>query len=163
MTPEEIIKNPKELGMSTNPREPYLYRKLVGARSRRYRSQILQVNIRWRALDEIYKICKSLYRSELKIFSLFPCPSFLNLLFESDSYSNECFLVKLGCDTAENEPRHVCGTGRAREGSLGSLTSLLATGTLSKLPNRGKDAIMFGKHFEHGTNSEVHHLWIKCM
>ena len=29
---------------------------LVRARSRLYRSQILQVNIRWKALDEIYKI-----------------------------------------------------------------------------------------------------------
>ena len=39
-----------ELGMSTSPtspREPYLYRKLVGARFRLYRSYSLQVNTRW--------------------------------------------------------------------------------------------------------------------
>ena len=37
-------------------------------------------------------------------FSLFPCPSFLNLLFEADSYSNEYLLTKFGFDSAENEP-----------------------------------------------------------
>ena len=29
---------------------------------------------------------------------------FLNLLFETDSYSNEYLLAKIGFDTAENEP-----------------------------------------------------------
>ena len=29
---------------------------------------------------------------------------FLNLLFETDSYSNEYLLAKIGVDTAENEP-----------------------------------------------------------
>ena len=29
---------------------------------------------------------------------------FLNLLFETDSYSNEYLLAKFGFDTAENEP-----------------------------------------------------------
>ena len=33
---------------------------------------------------------------------------FLNLLFETDSYSNEYFLVNFGFDTAENEPYKVC-------------------------------------------------------
>ena len=45
------------LGMSTSPKsphEPYLYRKLVGARFRLYRSQMLQVNTLWKALAEIY-------------------------------------------------------------------------------------------------------------
>ena len=36
----------------------------------------------------------------------------------------EYLLTKIGVDTAEDEPRQVCGTGRAREGSLGSLGSL---------------------------------------
>ena len=37
------------------------------ARSRLYRSQTLQVNIRWKALDEIYKIYMLLHRSDLNI------------------------------------------------------------------------------------------------
>ena len=36
-------------------------------RSRLYRGQILQVNTRWKALDEIYKIYMLLRRSDLKI------------------------------------------------------------------------------------------------
>ena len=42
------------------------------------------------------------------------------LIPTSISYS----LAKFGFDTAENEPRQICGKGRAREGSLGSLASL---------------------------------------
>ena len=34
---------------------------------------------------------------------------FLNLLFETDSYSNEYLLAKIGVDTAENEPLEVWG------------------------------------------------------
>ena len=33
----------------------------------------------------------------------------LNLLFETDSYSNEYLLAKIGVDTAENEPLEVWG------------------------------------------------------
>ena len=41
--------------------------KLYKARSRQYRRQILQENIRWKALDEIYKIYMFLHRSDLNI------------------------------------------------------------------------------------------------
>ena len=41
--------------------------KLYTARSHLYRRQILQVNIRWKALDEIYKIYMLLHRSDLNI------------------------------------------------------------------------------------------------
>ena len=41
--------------------------KLYEARSLLYRRQILQVNIRWKALDEIYKMDILLHRSDLKI------------------------------------------------------------------------------------------------
>ena len=41
--------------------------KLYGARSLLYRRQILQQNIRWKALDEIYKIYVLLHRSDLNI------------------------------------------------------------------------------------------------
>ena len=41
--------------------------KLYSARSLLYRRQILQVNIRWKALDEIYKIYMLLHRSDLNI------------------------------------------------------------------------------------------------
>ena len=41
--------------------------KLYRALSLLYRRQILQVNIRWKALDEIYKIYMLLHRSDLNI------------------------------------------------------------------------------------------------
>ena len=41
--------------------------KLYRALSLLYRRQLLQENIRWKALDEIYKICTLLHRSELNI------------------------------------------------------------------------------------------------
>ena len=41
--------------------------KLYKARSLQYRRQILQVNIRWKVLDEIYKIYMLLHRSDLNI------------------------------------------------------------------------------------------------
>ena len=45
--------------------------KLYRARSLLYRRQILQVNIRWKALDEIYKIYMLLHRSDLNISAKF--------------------------------------------------------------------------------------------
>ena len=41
--------------------------KLRGARSRLYRRRFLQLNTRWKALDEIYKIYMLLHRSDLNI------------------------------------------------------------------------------------------------
>ena len=41
--------------------------KLYKARSLLYRRQILQENIRWKALDEIYKIYMLLHRLDLNI------------------------------------------------------------------------------------------------
>ena len=43
---------------------------------------------------------------------------FLNLLFETDSYSNEYLLTKFGFDTAENEPCKVCPLSAYRSPSL---------------------------------------------
>ena len=48
--------------------------KLYKARSRLYRRQILQQNIRWKALDEIYKIYMLLHRSDLNISENFRQP-----------------------------------------------------------------------------------------
>ena len=45
--------------------------KLHRTRSLLYRRQILQVNIRWKALDEIYKIYMLLHRSDLNISEIF--------------------------------------------------------------------------------------------
>ena len=45
--------------------------KLYRARSLLYRRQILQENIRWKALDEIYKIYMLLHRSDLNISEFF--------------------------------------------------------------------------------------------
>ena len=41
--------------------------KLYKARSLLYRRQILQENIRWKALDEIYKVYMLSHRSDLNI------------------------------------------------------------------------------------------------
>ena len=41
--------------------------KRYGTRSLLYRRQILRENIRWKALDEIYKIYMLLHRSDLNI------------------------------------------------------------------------------------------------
>ena len=41
--------------------------KLYKARSLLYRRRILQENMRWKALDEIYKICMLLHHSDLNI------------------------------------------------------------------------------------------------
>ena len=45
--------------------------KLYRDRSLLYRRQILQENIRWKALDEIYKIYMLLHRSDLNISEFF--------------------------------------------------------------------------------------------
>ena len=45
--------------------------KLYRARSLLYRRQILQENIRWKALDETYKIYMLLHRSDLNISEIF--------------------------------------------------------------------------------------------
>ena len=45
--------------------------KLYRARSLLYRRQLLQVNIRWKALNEIYKIYMLLHRSDLNISEFF--------------------------------------------------------------------------------------------
>ena len=45
--------------------------KLHEARSLLYRRQILQQNMRWKALDEIYKIYMLLHRSDLNISEIF--------------------------------------------------------------------------------------------
>ena len=45
--------------------------KLYKARSLLYRRQILQENIRWKALDEIYKIYMLLHRSDVNISAKF--------------------------------------------------------------------------------------------
>ena len=49
----------------------FIFSKLRAARSRVYRRQILQVNIRWKALDESYKIYMLLHRSDLNISEMF--------------------------------------------------------------------------------------------
>ena len=54
--------------------------KLYRARSLLHLRQILQVNIRWKALDEIYKIYMLLHRSDLNISENFR--QFLFLFFK---------------------------------------------------------------------------------
>jgi len=45
---------------------------------------------------------------QIFIFQFLSMSLFLNLLFETDSYSKEYLLAKFGFDTAENEPCKVC-------------------------------------------------------
>ena len=45
----------------------FIFFKLREARSLLYRRRFLQVNIRWKALDEIYKMYIPLHRSDIKI------------------------------------------------------------------------------------------------
>ena len=72
--------------------------KLYRARSLLYRRQFLQQNIRWKALDEIYKIYMLLHRSDLNISENF-----------RQTFSH--FLAKFGVDTEENQPYKVCSSG----------------------------------------------------
>ena len=58
--------------------------KLYRARSLLYRRQILQVNIRWKALDEIYKIYMLLHRSDVNISE--KCRQFFSHYFAKISY-----------------------------------------------------------------------------
>ena len=60
--------------------------KLYRARSLLYRRNILQEHIRWKALDEIYKIYMLLHRSDINIsenfrqtFSHFFCKNFAKI------------------------------------------------------------------------------------
>ena len=62
--------------MGTEPESPIfqpsaLVVKLYRARSLLYRRHILQENIRWKALDEVYKIYMLLHRSDLNISAKF--------------------------------------------------------------------------------------------
>ena len=59
--------------------------KLYRARSLLYRRQILQEYIRWKALDEIYKIYMLLHRSDLNISENFrqTFPHFSDFFFKN--------------------------------------------------------------------------------
>ena len=63
--------SPRDLSWKVRYRTyPWLFSpmsKLYRARSLLYRRQILQVNMRWKALDEIYNIYMLLHRSDLNI------------------------------------------------------------------------------------------------
>ena len=85
----------------------------------------MQVNIRWKALDEIYKMYMLLHRSDLnisaksrQIFSTIfgkLLQKYLGLsgaktcksCRSRQELSNEYFLAKFGVDTEENEPYKV--------------------------------------------------------
>ena len=84
--------------------------KLYRARSLLYRRQILQVNIRWKALDEIYKIYMLLHRSDLniseivrqKIFSFFGKNLQKFVIFEFFSLIFAQILMKFCRNFADN-------------------------------------------------------------
>ena len=75
--------------------------KLYRARSLLYRRQILQVNIRWKALDEIYKIYMLLHRSDLNISAKF-CQTFSHFSAKFSKKRNvSTFLIEFRADFDE--------------------------------------------------------------
>ena len=68
--------------------------KLYRARSLLYRRKFLQENIRWKALDEIYKMYMLLHRSDLNISEIFrqTFPLFFNFLPKNAKKCFEKFL-----------------------------------------------------------------------
>ena len=73
--------------------------KLYMARSLLHRRQILQENIRWKALDEIYKIYMLLQRSDLNISENF-CLFFLH--FFGKNLQNSFFSLLFCSEFDEN-------------------------------------------------------------
>jgi hypothetical protein len=85
--------------------------KLDRARSPLYRRHILQENIRWKALDEIYKMYMLLHRSDLNI-SAKMCQTFshfsanfqkLNAIFQHFSSNFAQILMRIFRNFAHNE------------------------------------------------------------
>ena len=58
-----------------------------------------------------FKRCNWIQKVQTCAFFVDLVKSFLNLLVEQDSYSNEYLLAKFGVDTEENEPYKVCSFG----------------------------------------------------
>ena len=77
--------------------------KLWEARSRLYRNESLQVNSRWKALDEIYKIYKLLHRSAFKNSAKFrqACSHFCSFIFKSS------LIFRNFCSTFTNFDEHL--------------------------------------------------------
>ena len=74
--------------------------KLYRARSLLYRRQILQENIRWKALDEIYKIYMLLHRSDLNISEHFEISSNFFRIFRQ-FFANLIILIEFYADFDE--------------------------------------------------------------
>ena len=72
--------------------------KLYKARSLLYRRQILQQNIRWKALDEIYKMYILLHSSDLKVsgktFNFFVKMKINFEIFAKNQQNFDDFLLK---------------------------------------------------------------------
>ena len=64
---------------------------------------------------------------------------FLNLLFETDSYSNAYLLAKFGFDTADNEPFHVCPLSSYRSPRFTDDSAQDKAVKSMDLENKGKD------------------------
>ena len=73
--------------------------KLYRARSLLYRRQILQENIRWKALDEIYKIYMLLHRSDLNISEKFR-QTFSHFLWR---FVRKCFRANIETSAAKRD------------------------------------------------------------
>ena len=89
--------------------------KLYKARSLLYRHQILQENVRWKALDEIYKIYVLLHRSDLNtkyfrtissnFFAFFGRQNFVKIVhlnFEKNSLNFAQSLMRFFCRNFAN-------------------------------------------------------------
>ena len=79
--------------------------KLYRARSLLYRRQFLQVNIRWKALDEIYKIYMLLHRSDLNISEFFR-QTFLQFLANLNFAKTRFFKILSGDFCSDFDEKH---------------------------------------------------------
>ena len=86
------------------------------ARSRLYRSRFLQVNIRWKALAEIYKIYMLLHRSDLNISGKF-LHEFWHFFtkFQIASSKSCNFRDDLRCNFIDNRSPRKCGEEKRKK------------------------------------------------
>ena len=71
---------------------------------------------------------------------------FLNLLFETDSYSNEYLLATFGFDTEENEACKVCPLSAYRSPRCGTLPRRERPDRQQAAPGRARGAEDAGDH-----------------
>ena len=115
--------------------------KLYRARSLLHRRQILQVNIRWKALDEIYKIYMLLHRSDLNISEnvqqFFFAPR-INRVDLVKSFPTNIFLQNLASIQKRTSPKKFAHLAETSENASISNLSTKAQPAGGTLPRGGR-------------------------